>query len=65
MYDKQGVMIAQGFVSDAEACRWHLDVGQKGDRLGWPGEDMAKVVKDVLDITVEYDAEGAAITPAD
>jgi hypothetical protein len=58
-----GETIADGFKSEAEACRWFLDSGRKGDQLFETGELMSAVTEQVLGITVRFDVRTGCVAP--
>jgi len=61
--DVTGEMTAQGFQSDAEACRWFLENGEAGDWLDDTGELMSVVVRSVFGFEVEFDNSGRVRVP--
>jgi len=49
--------------SDAEAVRWFLDNGRKGDRLEDTGEPLADIAALIFeDAEFHYDADGKVVT---
>jgi hypothetical protein len=61
--DIKGEMIVYDLQSDAEACRWFLEVGRAGDWLDDTGELMSVVVKQVFGFEVEFDNNGRVRVP--
>ena len=53
----------ESFRSDAEACRWFLDSGRRGDHLVETGEDLADLTYDVLGIHVSFTQAGCVAPP--
>lgn len=48
--------------SDAEACRWYVTSGRRGDYLVETGELLSDVTSDVLGIDVTFDSNDC-VTP--
>lgn len=59
--DVTGKVVYDGARSEAEAARWWLEHGRRGDRIGL-GEAMCEVVDDVLpDESWSYNENGEVV----
>lgn len=56
-----GEVIAHGFGSEAEACRWYQDSGRSGDRLHETGELMSTLMHEILGVGVTFDGSGQVV----
>lgn len=61
-----GENVGGPFASDAEACRWFLDMGRVGDCLAdspesMGDEPMARLVEEILEAQVRFDRDGCVV----
>lgn len=64
IFNDAGECITEECGSDAEACRWFLDMGRRGDYID-TGELLHDLTISILDITPRYHRNGEVVNRFD